>query len=224
MTRLSFGCLFALIVISNRAAVARENLLTPDLSRIDDSKSWSVINGEYGATKDAGKSVVRIEPKQKATTGSSVALALVQGVEFREGTLEVDLKGQGEKRIFLGLAFHVVDGTTFEAVYFRPFNFLREGFRDHAVQYVSWPDNTWERLRQDKPGQFESTVKPIPDPSGWFHARVEVTRQKVSVWVDNAKEPCLVVNRLANRDNGKVGLWVDSHDGSFRNLKIRPAG
>ena len=63
----------------------------------------------------------------------------------------------------------------------------------------------------------------MPDPAGWFHARVDVTKKKVSVFVDDAKEPCLVVNRLASRDSGKVGLWVDSRDGAFANLKISPA-
>jgi hypothetical protein len=45
----------------------------------------------------------------------------------------------------------------------------------------------------------------------------------VRVWVDDAKEPCLVVDRLASREGGKVGLWVDSGGGTFKNLKIRPA-
>jgi len=40
------------------------------------------------------------------------------------------------------------------------------------------------------------------------------------VFVDNAKEPCLVVERLASRAKGKVGLWVDSFDGKFGDLKI----
>jgi len=41
------------------------------------------------------------------------------------------------------------------------------------------------------------------------------------VWVDDAKEPCLVIDRLARREKGKVGLWVDSKEGAFRNLTIR---
>ena len=58
------------------------------------------------------------------------------------------------------------------------------------------PGRSSERESQAK---YESAVKPIPDPSGWFHARIEVTKQKVSVWVDDAKEPCLVVDRLASQ-------------------------
>jgi hypothetical protein len=125
----------------------------------------------------------------------------------------------------VGVAFGAADGKTFEAVYFRPFNFLRDdkSFRVRAVRYVAWPDHTWEKLRKGKPGVFESAVQPVPDPAGWFHARVEVTKQKVRGWVDDAKEPCLAVDRLGGRERGMVGLWVDSQEGAFRNLKILPA-
>jgi hypothetical protein len=43
------------------------------------------------------------------------------------------------------------------------------------------------------------------------------------VFVDNAKRPSMVTNRISTRKTGKVGLWVDSGDGYFRNLKITPA-
>ena len=194
--------------------------------QINDGKIWSVINADCDTAVEDGKRVVRLKPKGKANTPSDIGLALVEGVEFAEGTLEIDLKGKGEREAsFLGVAFGVVDEKTFEAVYFRPFNFKRDdkSFRVHAVQYVAWPDHTWEKLRKGKPGMYESAVNPIPDPSGWFHARIEVTNQKVKVWVDDANDPCLVVDRLTSRERGKVGLWVDSKDGAFSDLKIRPA-
>ena len=220
---LSCGCLFVIALGVGAVAWARGTVITPDLLRIEDPKSWRLINGDCQAATEGGKSVLHLGPKIKATTGSSAALALVEGVEFSEGTLELDLKGRGKiERCFLGIAFNVADAKTFEAVYFRPFNFLRDGFQDHSVQYVSWPVNTWEKLRSETPGRFEATVKPIPDPSGWFHARIEVTKQKVSVWVDDARQPSLVVNRLAGREKGGIGLWVDSRGGTFRNFKIVP--
>jgi hypothetical protein len=205
----------------------KDTVITPDLSRINEAKSWSVINGESENAKEDGKSVLRLKPKGgNLPKGSNVGLALVEGADFAEGTIDIDLKGKGEREAsFVGVAFNVADGKTFEAVYFRPFNFKRDNamFRARAVQYVAWPDHTWENLRKGKPGKYESAVKPVPDPGGWFHARVEVTKKKVRVWVDDAKEPCLVVDRLADREKGKVGLFVDSKEGAFRNLRIRPA-
>jgi uncharacterized protein (TIGR03067 family) len=204
---------------------AGDTRIAPDLSRINDKKIWSVLNADSSTAMQDGKRVVRLKSKGKATTPSDVGLALVEGLEFTEGTLEIDLKGAGkEERIFLGLAFSAADEKNFEAVYFRPFNFMSDDkqFRERAVQYVAWPDHTWEKLRAEKPGVYESAVKPVPDPSGWFHARVEVNKKSVRVWVDDAKEPCLVVDRLASREKGKVGLWVDSREGTFSNLQIQP--
>jgi hypothetical protein len=226
MNCLALGWVICVSLVNLPFCLAQEKLIAPDLSRINDGKIWSVINADCETAKEDGKQVVRLKPKGKATTPSDIGLALVEGLEFAEGTLEIDLKGKGKtERTFLGLAFSVVDGKTFEAVYFRPFNFLRDDkpFRERAVQYVAWPDDTWEKLRKEKPGKFESAVKPVPDPGGWFHARIEVTKQKVSVWVNDAKEPCLVVDRLSSREKGKIGLWVDSNEGAFSNLKILPA-
>ena len=121
---------------------AHEKAISPDVSKISDKKIWSVINAEFDTAMEDGKRVVRLKPKGKATTPSDVGLALVEGVEFGEGTLEVDLKGKGKfETSFLGVAFSAVDGKTFEAVYFRPFNFMRDdaSFRVRAVQYVAWP-------------------------------------------------------------------------------------
>jgi hypothetical protein len=226
MNRLSSGWVLCVLLAYVPACFAQNKAIAPDLSRINDGKTWTVINADCDIAMEDGKRVVRVKPKGKANTASDIGLALVEGVEFAHGTLEIDLKGKGKtERSFLGVAFSALDGKTFEAVYFRPFNFTvaDKSFRARAVQYVAWPDHTWEALRAGKTGMYESAVKPIPDPSGWFHARIEVTRQKVSVWVDDANEPCLVVDRLANRENGKVGLWVDSREGTFSNLKIRPA-
>jgi hypothetical protein len=205
---------------------AESQSVAPDLSRIRDGKTWSVINADVRAATEDGKSVVHMAPKGgDHPDRSNIGLALVQGVTFSEGTLEFEIKGKGRvERSFPGIAFDVTDGNKFEAVYFRPFNFMATGpFRARAVQYVSWPDHPFERLRAEKPGKFEAPVNPVPDPSGWFHARVEVTNKTVRVWVNDGKEPCLVVERLGARGTGKVGLFVDSREGVLANLKIRPA-
>jgi hypothetical protein len=56
---------------------------------------------------------------------------------------------------FVGVAFHGVDGTTYDAIYFRPFNFKTDDpvRRIHAVQYISHPDNPWQKLRDGQPGE-----------------------------------------------------------------------
>jgi hypothetical protein len=89
------------------------------------------------------------------------------------------------------------------------------------VQYISHPAHPWQKLRADHPGQYERPVKPVPDPNAWFHARVVVASPKVSVFVGDAKEPCLTVNQLSGRKKGLVGIWVgNTSGGDFANLKI----
>ncbi len=203
MKFLSRGFVLGVLLAYVPLCSAKEKVIAPDLSPSPDQSRKDLERDQRWtatpATED-GKRVVRLKPKGKANTPSDIGLALVEGLELAEGTLEVNLKGKGKSEAsFLGVAFSAVDGKTFEAVYFRPFNFMRDdkSYRVRAVQYVAWPDHTWEKLRTGQPGKYESAVKPIPDPSGWFRARIEVTKQKVSVWVDDAKKPCLVVDRLA---------------------------
>ena len=203
------------------AVLSAQGSLGPDLALVNDAKSWRLIDADASVEGP----VVRLKPHGDPAVGSNIGLALVQNLKFSEGTLEIDLRGGGkEQASFLGLAFGVADAKTFEAVYFRPFRFADDNAdaRTHAVQYIAWPEYTWEKLRKDKPGVYETAIQPVPDPAGWFHVRIEVTKQEVRVSVDGSTQPCLVVDRLPHRE-GAVGLWVDSMPGSFRNLRIQPA-
>ena len=75
------------------------------------------------------------------------------------------------------------------------------------MQYISQPTYTWRKLRTEHPGVYEKPVDPAPDPNGWFHVRVVVAGSQVSVFVEDATEPSLVVTRLSERTKGLVGFW-----------------
>lgn len=151
-------------------------------------------------------------------------LAIFKNIEFENGTIEFDVKGKNVPgQSFVGVAFHVQDEETFNAVYFRPFNFknpdkTRSG---HSVQYICHPEFTWSKLRTDFPEQFENPVNPIPEPDDFFHAMVVVQWPIVKVFVENAKEPSLDVSMKSKFKKGKVGFWVgNGSDGSFKNLVV----
>lgn len=204
---------------------AGQPAIRPDVDRINDTRTWRVVNAESRAAIEDGKHVVRLAPIGGNRKGSNVGMALVGGVTFGEGAIDVDLRGQGEASAsFVGIAFGVEDATRYEAVYFRPFRFRSADVveRSHAVQYVAWPEHTWEALRAQAPGVYEAAIAPALDPSGWFHAHIEVDRTMVKVFVDGAARPALVVHRLRTA-NGSVGLWVDSQEAAFADLKVRPA-
>jgi hypothetical protein len=224
MTQPLFGLLMLLFVVQPPAASGQGKTIVPDMAKIGDGAVWSIDHADVETLETAGRRAVRLTAHGDSANGI-VGLALVRGMLFATGTVEVDLKGKNvRQRSFLGIAFNVADQNTFEAVYFRPFNFRADGeFKGRAVQYIAWPANTWEKLRKERPGTFESPISPVPDPDGWFHARIEVGAKQVRVYVNEASEPCLTVDRLSGvGKDPRLGLFVDSADGEYANLKITP--
>lgn len=198
---------------------------TPNLATVADATAWKVVHASAEAVAIDGKRAVRLIAAGDSANGI-VGLALPVASRFATGTIDIDLKGKNlRQRSFLGVAFNVTDERHFEAVYFRPFNFRAEPpIHARSVQYIAWPGNTWEHLRKSAPGQFENTVNPVPDPDGWFHARIEVTAKQVKVFVNDAKEPSLVVDRLVSGGVPRpAGLFVDSAEGLYANLELTAA-
>jgi len=60
-------------------------------------------------------------------------------------------------------------------------------------------------------------------PDDWFRVRIVVATPLVSVFVNNAAEPSLVVTQLNDRKQGWLALWVSVGSGDFANLRITPA-
>lgn len=151
-------------------------------------------------------------------------LAWLQHVAFSNGTIDVDLKGKDVlQKSFIGIAFHGANDSTYDAIYFRPFNFKASDpiRKIHAVQYISSPTYDWKKLRDEHNGQYEKGLLSPPDPNGWFHARIVVEGKTITVFVNDDKKPSLTVEKLNDRSGGKLALWVgDGSDGEFKNLSI----
>jgi glyoxylase-like metal-dependent hydrolase (beta-lactamase superfamily II) len=194
--------------------------IRPDLARFAGGQGVQVFNRNATTGKEGARTVLRLDAR--AGDGG----VLVEGTQVSDGVIEVDLRGKDvAQQSFLGIAFHVVDWTTYEAVYFRPFNFRAPDpeRRSHSVQYISHPANTWQKLRAERPGQFEKAVDPPPDPDGWFHARIVLARSKVEVYVNGAATPSLVVDDLGEQKSGGVALWAgNGSDGAYADLTIAP--
>lgn len=145
------------------------------------------------------------------------------GASFSNGIIEVDIRGNNKfLQSFLGIAFHGVDSLTYDVVYFRPFNFRHPDTARHnwGVQYMSLPDFPFEKLRTEHPLVYEHAVNPTPDPDDWFHARIEVTQDSITVFVNHSSEYCLKTPTLTKRNDGRVGLWADGLPEDFANLTI----
>ena len=153
-------------------------------------------------------------------------VAWLKGVEFSEGVIEFDVRGEDVKQhSFVGIAFHGANDTTFDAVYLRPFQFraTADSLRNRMLQYISLPVHTWRALRKSAPGVNEDSITPAPDPNGWVHMRIVISGDTISTFINGAKEPSLVVKKLAKLRTGRVGFYVaDTSGGDFANIRIAP--
>jgi len=216
---LTFACAVRLSTASR--GVGQQKVMEPDLAKLADGKGLELFNRSTTSFNEAGKNGIRL------SENAGEGVAYIQGIEFANGTIEFDVKGKDvQQQSFVGVAFHGIDGTTYDAIYFRPFNFKAEDpiRRSHGVQYISHPTYTWQKLRSEQPGKYEHAVNPVPDPNAWFHARVVVQSPNVSAFVGGAKEPSLVITQLSDRKRGLIGLWVGNNSaGEFAKLKIAAA-
>ncbi len=194
-------------------AEAQQQVIEPDLSKIQDDSRWTVANRE-----------ITFDGEVYMNTVPGDGIAFFKEIDFSNGTIELDIKGKDvQSQSFVGLVFHGLDENTYDAIYFRPFNFENPDRNNHSVQYISVPDYDWSTLRNEFPGKYENTVSPVPDPDEWFHVTIKVDYPNVEVFVNNSESPSLTVQQISDRKKGWIGFYAGNFsDGYFRNLKIIP--
>ncbi len=206
------GLFAALIIVSSFGQGKNIKLSTSE-------KDYDMKNATLAPYAAEGISGVQLTtPNQKS------GAAWLKGKTFTEGVIEFDVMGANNPGAsFVGIAFHAQNDSTYDCIYFRPFNFVapKQENRDHMVQYLSMPEHDWYTLREKRTGEFEKEIKNAPNPDKWFHARIEVKGDAIRVFVNHDPTPALVVNKLNAHHNGKIGLWVGSNSfGRFANLKF----
>jgi hypothetical protein len=144
--------------------------------------------------------------------------------DFENGTIEIEMRGKNLfQRSFIGIAFHGVNDSIYDAVYCRPFNFLAtDSVRHiHAIQYISHPVFTWKKLRETRNAQFEKQIINPPYPNGWFTMRLVIEGNTIKAYINQDKNPALVVEKLSTIKKGKLGIFVaDGSGGDFKSIKI----
>ena len=160
-------------------------------------------------------------------------LAVIEGVEFGNGTIEIEVSGQPAAgaqqgaRGFVGIAWRLQDDNkTYDCFYLRPTNGRADDQvrRNHTAQYISHPEWTWFRFRNETPSKYE-TYADI-GPGEWIQVRIVVDGEQARLHVNGAEQPTLVVNDVKSgpEATGKVALWLEgSTVAHYRNLKVSPA-
>ncbi len=127
-------------------------------------------------------------------------------------------------RGFIGVAFRInEDNTKFESIYICPTNAHADDQtrRNHTLQYFSFPDFPFTRTRQETPGKYESYADMALNE--WIKIRITVKDSKAQLFINDAIQPCLIVNDLKHGadSSGAIGLWVDvGTEGYFKDLKL----
>lgn len=175
-----------------------------------------------------GKKAVRVISLDGAET-----MAIIKDNTFENGVIEIDVAGatlstaSATARGFIGIAFRtrMTDSVRYECFYIRPTNGRAEDQlrRNHSTQYISHPQYTWFKLRQENPGVYESYTDLAEGE--WTHLKIEVKDDKARLYVNGASQPCLIVQDLKyGKSMGAIALWVGpGTDGYFSNLKVGPS-
>ncbi|HVW95170.1 MAG TPA: hypothetical protein VHA56_04335 [Mucilaginibacter sp.] len=181
---------------------------------------FKLVNRNLMITRQNGSYIIHLD------RANNDGIAWVKGQKFVNGIIEFDVKGKNViQESFVGVAFHGVNDTTFESIYFRPFNFKADdpGRRAHSVQYMSLPKYDWSQLRQQFPGKYEQPLHTPPDPDAWFHAKIVVKGKMISVYVNGETSASLQVIQILPIKGTMIGFWVgNGSDGDFKDLKILP--
>jgi hypothetical protein len=177
-----------------------------------------------------GKDVIKVIKDSSVKEADEPTFVKIDGINFKNGIIEVKVlsrlsrTAQDYARGFIGIAFHINDSNTkYESFYIRPTNGRADDQvrRNHSVQYYSYPDYKFDRLRKESPERYESYAD--MELNQWITLRIEVKDTEAKLFIDNSRQPALVVNdlKLGATAPGSIGLWVDiGTEGYFKDLKV----
>ena len=150
-----------------------------------DSENWQTFSGKI--VEHLGR---------EAFMGS----ALLKGVEFQDGIIEVDVAVDG-RRSYPGIIFRLESPLNRERIYIRPH---RAGLYEDAVQYVPTINGIdgWQLYTGT------GYTAPVSLPEGkWIHLRLEVKGDRGRVFIGNSDRPNLEIFHLEHgTSKGKIGL------------------
>jgi len=189
----------------------------------------NLVNISVEKMKD--KQVVKVMRDSTVKDADEPTFVKIKGIDFKDGTIEVKVLSRllknapASARGFIGIAFHIDSlNSKFESIYLRPTNGRAEDQlrRNHSIQYFSYPDYKFDRLRKEAEGVYESYAD--MGLNEWITMRIEVKGKQAKLFLNDNKQPSLIVNdlKLGNNISGAIGLWLDiGTEGFFTDLKIR---
>lgn len=166
----------------------------------------------------------------EATVDEPHYAKLVDFDDFEHGTIEIKMYSQLQHPPpyagiagFIGIYFRIKeDDSAFEGIYLRPKvgRVNNQQYRNHTVQYFSYPHAKFDTLRKTNPGKYEGSA-PVA-LNEWITMRIEVNGETAEMFINNMKYSTFIVDKMLGKNKkGGIGLYVDIGTiGYFRDLKI----
>ncbi len=177
-----------------------------------------------------GRKTIRVTKDTAVTKDDEATFVRINDLPFHDGTIEVNVLSRllpdapAHARGFIGVAFRISEkNERFECIYIRPTNGRAEQQlrRNRSVQYFSFPDFKYDRLRKESAGEYESYAD--MGLNEWIRLRIEVKGSQAKLFINNQPQPSLIVNdlKLGENTSGAIGLFVDiGTEGFFTDLII----
>lgn len=230
--------LFSLSTVSDAQSTTQVN---PNWKRLSLGKQVFELHNVTGEiTKFQGKAVLKIERDLQALPFDSTNIEktvdephyarLIDLADFENGTIEVKMYSQLQNPApysgiagFIGVYFRIKeDDSAFEGIYLRPKvgRANNQLFRNHAVQYMSYPHAKFDTLRKIAPFKYEGSA-PVA-LNEWITMRIEVNGETAEMFINDMKYSTFIVDRMLGKNKiGGIGLYVDIGTiGYFKDLKV----
>jgi len=177
-----------------------------------------------------GKEVVKVIKDSAVKEADEPTFVRIKNIDFKDGTIEVNVlslllpNASPSDRGFIGVAFRINENNSkFECIYIRPSNGRAEEQirRNHSIQYFSFPDFKFSRLRKEAPEIYESYAD--MGLNEWIKIKIVVLGKQAKLFLNDNQHPSLIVNDLKHGEGsmGAIGLFVDvGTEGRFSDLKI----
>ena len=195
-----------------------------------DSNRLEAVNVSMSIEKLMGKEVVKVIKDSCVKEVDEPTFVKIKGIDFKNGTIELKVLSRLLKnapdfaRGFIGIAFRINDSNTkYESIYIRPINARVDDQvrRNHSIQYYSYPDYKFDRLRKESPERYESYAD--MEMNRWITMRIEVKNAQAKLFLDKNTQPSLIVNDLKHGADlsGAIGFWVEvGTEGYFSDVKV----
>jgi len=227
-------CIFLLLIVIGSISAPSQNRIlrfeNKELELKNVTASVVVVNGQSVLKVERDLNLLPFDTSRLESTVDEPTYVKLKDINFQNGSIEVKMLSQIQKpspfaqaQGFIGVAFRISpNDTAFESIYLRP----RVGrsdnqmFRNHTVQYYSYPHFKFQTLRKLAPELYETSAPVSLDE--WITFRIEVKNQKADLFINNAKYSTLIVSPLiGSTKNGSIALWVDIGTiGYFKDIKI----